>query len=194
MFAFSQSFNYQQSEEKKHMTDFTNANPNLNPNPYAAPRAAVDDVYDDNASVQPVKLWSAKGRIGRVRFLAYMMYSYLLCVAGAGVLGGIIGAAGLGTPTGIGIVTVLALIPYFIFYVLVAIQRTHDMDWSGWMLLLGLIPLVGLIWVFKGGTKGRNRFGAPPPPNGIGVIIGAWLLPVVALVGIVLAIAMPATR
>ena len=139
------------------MTELTNANP------YAAPRAAVDDIYEDNASVQPVKLWSAKGRIGRVRFLAYMLYSYLLCIIGAGVLGGIIGAAGLGTPTGIGVVTVLALIPF-----------------------------VGLIWVFKGGTQGRNRFGAPPPPNGVGVIIGAWLLPVIAVIGILAAIAIPA--
>ena len=168
------------------MTELTNANP------YAAPRAAVDDIYEDNASVQPVKLWSAKGRIGRVRFLAYMLYSYLLGIIGAGVLGGIIGASGLGTPTGIGVVTVLALIPYFIFYVLVAIQRTHDMDWSAWTLLLALIPFVGLIWVFKGGTQGRNRFGAPPPPNGVGVIIGAWLLPVIAVIGILAAIAIPA--
>ena len=162
--------------------------------PYAAPRAAVADVYGDDASVQPVKLWSAKGRIGRVRFLAYMLYSYLLCTLAAAVLGGIAGATGMASPTGIAVVTVLALIPYFVFYVLVAIQRTHDMDWSAWMLLLALIPLVGLIWVFKPGTQGRNRFGAPPPPNGVGVIIGAWLLPVIALIGIVIAIALPASR
>jgi uncharacterized membrane protein YhaH (DUF805 family) len=161
-------------------------------NPYAAPRAEVADVYDGEARVQPVKLWSSKGRIGRVRFLAYMLYSYVLCVLAAGVLGGIIGAAGMGSSTGIAVVTVIALIPYFVFYVLAAIQRSHDMDWSGWMLFLGLIPLVGLIWIFKSGTQGRNRFGAPPPPNGIGVIIGAWLLPAIAAIGILAAIALPA--
>lgn len=162
-------------------------------NPYAAPRAAVADVYnDDGAGVQPVKLWSAKGRIGRVRLLAYLFYSYILCTVVAGILGGIVGFAGLGSPTGIAVVTILTLIPYFVFYALAAIQRSHDMDWSGWMTFLALIPFVGLIWIFKRGTDGRNRFGAPPPPNGLGVVIGAWLLPLIAVIGIAAAVALPA--
>ena len=73
--------------------------------------------------------------------------------------------------------TAIAVIPYLVFYVLAAIQRTHDMDWSAWMLLLALIPFVALIWVFKPGTRGANRFGAPPPPNGLGVKIGGLDLP-----------------
>ena len=158
-------------------------------NPYAAPGAAVADVYDDNAAVQPVKLFSAKGRIGRLRFLAYMLYSYLLCILASAVLGGIIGFMGKGSAAGILVATGLALIPYFIFYVLAAIQRSHDMDWSGWMLFLGLIPLVGLIWVFKAGTPGPNRFGAPPPPNNLAIQIGAWLMPVITVAGLVIGLA-----
>ena len=46
------------------------------------------------------------------------------------------------------------------------IQRSHDMDLSGWWSLAAFIPFVGLVWVFKGGTRGANRWGAPPPPNG----------------------------
>ena len=163
-------------------------------NPYAAPRAEVADVnvHGGNDRVQPVKLWSAKGRIGRARFLAYMLYSYLLCILAATLLGGVIGFAGMGSKTGIAVVTAIAVIPYFVFYVLAGIQRSHDMDWSGWTLLLALIPLVAFIWVFKSGTQGRNRFGAPPPPNGLGVLIGAWLLPLIAVVGILAAIALPA--
>lgn len=164
----------------------------VNPNPYAAPGTAVADVYDDAAGVQSVKLWSAKGRIGRVRFLAYTFYSYLVCILAAGVLGGIAGVTGFGSDTGIAVVTAVALIPYFVFYVLIGIQRSHDMDWSGWMLFLGLIPFVAFIWVFKPGTNGTNRFGAPPPPNTLSVKIGAWLLPVIVGIGIVAAIALPA--
>lgn len=161
-------------------------------NPYAAPRAAVADVYQGDADVQPVKLWSAKGRIGRARFLAYTLYSYVLFIIAAFVLGLLIGVAGLGSSEGaiIGLTVVLA-IPYLVFYVLTGIQRSHDMDWSGWMLFLALIPLVALIWVFKSGTEGSNRFGAPPPPNGIGVLIGAWLLPALMVIGIVAAVALP---
>jgi uncharacterized membrane protein YhaH (DUF805 family) len=50
----------------------------------------------------------------------------------------------------------------------VAIRRLHDTDRTGWWLLLGLIPLIGVIvlivwWCTKGG-KGYNRFGADPLP------------------------------
>jgi uncharacterized membrane protein YhaH (DUF805 family) len=165
-------------------------------NPYAAPRAEVADVYGDDAGVQPLKLWSGKGRIGRLRFLAWMFYSYLLVILVSAVLGGIVGFAGLaGGDKGniaIAITTAIAVIPYLVFYVLAAIQRTHDMDWSAWMLLLALIPFVALIWVFKPGTKGVNRFGAPPPPNGLGVKIGGLFLPVIFVVGMLVAIALPA--
>lgn len=161
-------------------------------NPYAAPRAEVADIYDDDA-VQPIKLWSAKGRIGRARFMAYTLYSYLLLILAMFIGGAVLGVLGLfgRGQVGIGMLLILLGIPYLVFYVLTGIQRTHDMDWSGWMLFLALIPFVGLIWLFKGGTPGRNRFGAPPPPNGLGVLIGAWLMPVIFVIGILAAIAIP---
>lgn len=165
-------------------------------NPYAAPRAAVADIYEGDPGVQPVKLWSAKGRIGRARFLAYTFYSYLLFIVAAFAVGAVIGFAGAGGAEGaegvIGLVMLVISIPYLVFYVLMGIQRSHDMDWSGWMLLLALIPLVALIWVFKSGSQGSNRFGAPPPPNTTSVLIGAWLMPILFVLGIVAAIALPA--
>jgi uncharacterized membrane protein YhaH (DUF805 family) len=46
----------------------------------------------------------------------------------------------------------------------VTIRRLHDLDRSGWWILLGLIPLVGviilIIWFCTKGTDGPNRFGA----------------------------------
>ena len=48
----------------------------------------------------------------------------------------------------------------------VAIRRMHDIDKSGWTLLLGLIPLVGgiilLVFYCTEGTRGPNRFGPDP--------------------------------
>lgn len=48
-------------------------------------------------------------------------------------------------------------------------KRLHDMGYSGWFQLIGLIPFVGglilLIWLgFIAGNPGENRFG-PPPMN-----------------------------
>jgi uncharacterized membrane protein YhaH (DUF805 family) len=46
----------------------------------------------------------------------------------------------------------------------VGVRRLHDLDRSGWWVLLDLIPLVGwiilLIWFCMKGTDGPNRFGA----------------------------------
>lgn len=159
-------------------------------NPYAAPKAAVADVFDDEAGVQPVKLFSAKGRVGRLRYLSYNLAGYLLMVVAAVVLGFIAGA--LGFAQAAGVLSVLAVIPYFIFIVLLTIQRSHDMGWTGWTAILAMIPLVGLVWLFNPGTKGGNRFGAPPPPNTLMVKIGGLAFPVIMVIGIIAAVALPA--
>jgi uncharacterized membrane protein YhaH (DUF805 family) len=157
----------------------------MSTNPYAAPRAAVSDV-EDAQEFQEVRMWSTKGRLGRLRYLAYMTGAYLV----AGALVGITIAA-LGETAG-GLVTILAYIVAAVFIILVSIQRSHDMNWSGWTILLQIIPLVGFIWIFKPGTQGSNDYGSPPPPNTTGVKILGLLLPIIAIIGIVAAIAIPA--
>lgn len=46
------------------------------------------------------------------------------------------------------------------------VRRFHDMNMSGWMMLLSLIPIaniiIGLMLLFKGGDEGDNNYGAPP--------------------------------
>jgi uncharacterized membrane protein YhaH (DUF805 family) len=48
----------------------------------------------------------------------------------------------------------------------VSVRRMHDLDKSGWWLLLAFIPIVGaivlLIWFCTAGTPGLNRFGPDP--------------------------------
>lgn len=52
----------------------------------------------------------------------------------------------------------------------VAVRRLHDVNKSGWFLLVALIPLVGGIWLlvlfFTDSTFGPNQYG--PNPKGIG--------------------------
>lgn len=53
----------------------------------------------------------------------------------------------------------------------VTARRLHDINRSGWWMLISLIPIVGLIlmivWAATGGDKGPNRFG-PDPIDGSG--------------------------
>ena len=60
-----------------------------------------------------------------------------------------------------GIFSLLTFIPS----IAVATRRLHDVNRSGWWLLLsftviGLIPL--FIWAVSKGTEGKNRFGKNP--------------------------------
>jgi uncharacterized membrane protein YhaH (DUF805 family) len=157
----------------------------MSSNPYQAPRAPVGDV-DSTEEYQEIRLWSASGRLGRLRYLAYGTGASLLCGLLAGALTAVLGA-GVG-----GLFTMVAYVVLVVFSVLVAIQRSHDMNWSGWTVFLTLIPFVALIWIFKPGTDGENDYGAPPPPNTIGVKILGFLLPILFIIGIVAAIAIPA--
>lgn len=49
----------------------------------------------------------------------------------------------------------------------VSVKRLHDRDQSGWWILIGLIPIIGSIYLFivvgcLRGTVGENRFGPDP--------------------------------
>lgn len=47
----------------------------------------------------------------------------------------------------------------------VSARRLHDIDKSGWWILIAFIPLIGaiilIIWYCKRATAGANRFGEP---------------------------------
>lgn len=49
-----------------------------------------------------------------------------------------------------------------------AIRRLHDTGKSGWFILLGLIPIVGVIilivFLASSGEPNQNAYGPPPPP------------------------------
>jgi uncharacterized membrane protein YhaH (DUF805 family) len=54
----------------------------------------------------------------------------------------------------------------------VAVRRLHDIDKSGWWLLIGFVPLIGwifvFIWMCTKGSLGSNRFGPDPLPAPFG--------------------------
>ncbi|MEP7102911.1 MAG: DUF805 domain-containing protein [Burkholderiales bacterium] len=166
-------------------------------NPYTPPQAVVADVGDAyDGAFQEMKVWAWRGRLGRLRLLAYGVVAYLIFVLLLAAVGLVVGLASRDASGVGGVLDVavwLLLIPYMVFSMLVTIRRSHDMGWSGWMSLLVFIPLVGLIWVFKAGNPGANEYGAPPPPNTAGVKVAAFgLFALVFVGGILAAIAIPA--
>jgi len=51
-----------------------------------------------------------------------------------------------------------------------SIRRIHDNDWSGWLVLVLLVPMLnfifGLVLLFKKGTDGANTYGLPQTKRG----------------------------
>jgi uncharacterized membrane protein YhaH (DUF805 family) len=46
------------------------------------------------------------------------------------------------------------------------VRRMHDIDKSGWLLLIGFVPIVGWViviyWLVQPGTSGPNQYGEGP--------------------------------
>ena len=159
-----------------------------NRNPYAAPRTNVSRA-DSGEDYGEIRVFSAQGRIGRVRFIGYSF--------GVSMLIGIVMAiaAGLGAMIDPSVAFIAAAVGYIaivVAQVLLTIQRAHDMNVTGWLSLISLIPLAVLVFWLVPGTPGENDYGKPPPPNTTGAVILACIVPVLVIVGIVAAIALPA--
>jgi len=157
-------------------------------NRFAPPGAHVADVAAGDVGFQPVRLWPPSGRMGRLRMLAYGAGLYLAFLLVSTLLALVAGRSS----TAAVVVGVVTFVAYLVGATIILIQRSHDMNLSGWWSIAAMIPLVGLIWLFKGGTPGANRWGPPPPPNGLVVRIIGWLVPIFFVVGLVAAIALPA--
>lgn len=69
---------------------------------------------------------------------------------------------------------VLYSLAIFIPNLAVIVRRLHDQDKSGWWFLIGLVPIIGGIWLLilylTDGTPGPNRFGPDPKGRGVPVI------------------------
>ncbi len=131
------------------------------------------------------KMLSFRGRIGRAVFWGRMLVA-LICVLFAATLTSMFiylipGPGGHGEAEWPTTLAALPAVVGFVAFSLLGlgllvlgvwlslathVKRWHDLDYSGWMVLLNLIPYVGLlilIWqgCFKG-TDGPNRYGPDP--------------------------------
>lgn len=151
-------------------------------NPYETPKAAL---AESAGETQPVRLFAVSGRIGRARYIAYGIGLYILISLIGGILGAVLGSAGV-------VAIVLMWVVMLVFSFMLTIQRCHDFNTSSWLSILVLVPLVNLIFWFIPGTDGPNRFGPPTPPNNAWVIVGVCIVPLIAVIGILAAVSIPA--
>jgi uncharacterized membrane protein YhaH (DUF805 family) len=100
------------------------------------------------------------GRAVRSEFWYWVLFAIL-----ASIVAGLIDLALFGVE-GSSPINSLVGLALFLPGLAVSVRRLHDLDRSGWWILLGLIPLVGIIilivWYCQRGTVGVNRFGPDP--------------------------------
>ena len=66
----------------------------------------------------------------------------------------------------------ILLLAIMVLSVITIVKRYHDIDKSGWWILVSFVPVIGFIWSFIEcgfikGTDGPNRFGADPLQDSI---------------------------
>lgn len=168
-------------------------------NLYSAPLADLSNVPSVDATYQP-QFFSIHGRLGRLRYLAFTWLSVILLSFVSGLVSAIalplVARIGFAQPIYIGIAAaILIYLPIIGASFIYTKRRLNDLDFSGWLGLLMLIPflniLCGLYLLFAPGSSGNNRYGAKPEKNS-GLLIVAGILVPVIVVGILAAIAIPA--
>ena len=101
------------------------------------------------------------GRAGRAEYWTFTLINYAVFIV-LSVLEDATESSALGA---IGMIFLAAQI---VPGLAVSVRRLHDTDRSGWLILIALIPLLGvlvvLFFMLVRGTPGENRFG--PPPDG----------------------------
>jgi uncharacterized membrane protein YhaH (DUF805 family) len=96
---------------------------------------------------------------GRARRTEYWFWALFLVVGlvAASILDGIIGVAAF---------NLLFTLGTFLPSLAMSVRRLHDIDRSGWWLLITFIPIIGVIilfiWALMESTAGENKYGAEP--------------------------------
>ncbi len=141
--------------------------------------------------------FSANGRFGRLSYLGWNMLLGLVLVL-------IVTSVILVEPNLIIYMkdSMTSMIFFGILYLIViyfslifTIRRLHDLDQSGWLSLVTLIPVINLFFflylIFAPGTQGSNNYGAPRMTKTWEKVLG-WMYGLVPILGILAAISLPA--
>lgn len=103
---------------------------------------------------------------GRARRMEYWMFQLInLLISIALILIGLLFGLGFGMFP-FAFISIIYSIGIFIPSIAVTVRRLHDTGKSGWMLLIGFIPLIGsiilLVFLLSDSTYGKNQYGENP--------------------------------
>ncbi len=135
---------------------------------FEAPEATLTESTPDVKT----SIWSIKGRLG---VLKYMSCSIILTIAIVGIMMAIAAASGIsmsgGDPTQaqfspmLAALAVVTMLPLMWIGCAMFIRRLHDLNLSGWFMLVGIIPVIGALFslfvICAPGMKEGNKFGQP---------------------------------
>ena len=107
---------------------------------------------------------SFEGRINRGKWWAGFGVTVAVMVV-ASIIDNLLGTTFQGLPYGW--VYLIAAIAFLYFGLALYTKRWHDRNKSGWWTLIGLVPIIGGIWILVElgileGTKGANQYGPDP--------------------------------
>lgn len=112
------------------------------------------------------------GRAARSEFWYWVLFQVIAQIVIGAIFGGghmTMGGGGMSMHYEGGLVANLWMLANFLPGLAVSIRRLHDIDKSGWFLLIALIPVVGwivlIVWYCQQGTAGDNRFGSAVPQS-----------------------------
>jgi uncharacterized membrane protein YhaH (DUF805 family) len=95
------------------------------------------------------------GRAGRAEYWYWILFQVLVSIAVVSIDGALSGATGT--------FSAVVFLGLFLPTLAVTVRRLHDIDTSGWLVLISLVPIIGsiilLIMTCSRGTEGPNHFG-----------------------------------
>ena len=168
-------------------------------NPYATPHSAVDDVVPSGL-YQP-RFFALSGRLGRVRYMAYLSLSWLVTAMVIAIVAGVVVATSAkeANPSAWRLALFVLYLPMSALAFILATRRLNDANRSGWWSVLLMVPILNIfVWLylmFAAGSDGDNDYGPPTVPNTTGLAIVGVIMPVllmVATIGVLAAVAIPA--
>ncbi len=139
-------------------------------NPYLSPQTDPSQPNNQLPYTKPTLMQTLFSFSGRVPRRVYWGVSVVIMAIFYAILFSTVGVEedpdadpGLVAP----IIMLVFLLPFLWINLAIGVKRWHDRDKSGWMILVGMIPIVGPIWTLvecgcMRGTEGPNQYGADP--------------------------------